>query len=127
MKLNGPKPYIKSTILNDDNIIPENNNNKKSAQNTLKVFISYSMKDKEIASKIKKILTRFRIVCFIAHDDIEVSEEWRRRILKELNDADIFIPILSDNFKNSDWCSQEAGIACFRNILFIPLSIKKQK
>jgi len=32
-------------------------------------------------------------------------------------------PILSDNFKNSEWCSQEAGIACFRDILFIPLSL----
>ncbi len=124
MKLNGPKPYINSTILNEDTI-GENNKSKKSAQNTAKVFISYSMKDKEIASKIKKILSSFGIDCFMAHDDIEVSEEWRIRILKELDEADIFIPILSNNFKDSDWCSQEAGIACFRNILFIPLSVEK--
>ena len=123
----GLNAYIISTILNEDNIIPEKSmSSKKSPQNTPKVFISYSMNDKEIAARIKKILTSFGIDCFMAHDDIEVSEEWRQRILKELDEANIFIPILSDNFKDSDWCSQEAGIACFRSILFIPLSIEKR-
>jgi len=90
------------------------------------VFISYSTEDKLIAAKIKEILMSFGIKCFMAHDDIEISEEWKLRILNELNEADIFIPLLSDNFKSSDWCSQESGIACYRNILFIPLTLNKK-
>jgi hypothetical protein len=62
----------------------------------------------------------------MAHDDIENSEEWKQRILKELHEADIFIPILNENFINSKWCSQEAGIACYRNILIIPISLKER-
>lgn len=104
---------------------PVNSSNKNSSKKTLKVFISYSMKDKFVGAKIKEILESFGIECFMAHNDIGVSEEWKKRILQELSEADIFIPILSNEFKKSDWCSQEAGIACFRNILVIPLSIEK--
>lgn len=100
--------------------------NKNLSKKALKVFISYSMKDKRVGAKIKEMLENFGIECFMAHDDIGVSEEWKKRILNELGQADIFIPILSSNFRNSDWCSQEAGIACFRDILFIPLSLDKE-
>ena len=48
-----------------------------------KIFISYSVKDKEIAGKVKDILSRFNISAFLAHQDIEVSEEWEKRILEE--------------------------------------------
>lgn len=93
----------------------------------LKVFISYSNKDKQVASRIKAILADFDIESFMAHEDIFISEEWRNRILEELSQSDVFIPILSDNFRNSDWCSQESGIACFRNILIIPLCLDRTK
>lgn len=133
IKLNGFKPYIfniNSAIpekdLNDDTSISEENDKENSKDKTsIKAFVSYSTKDKHVGAKIKGIFESFGIECFMAHDDIEISEEWKKRILKELSEVDIFIPLLSDNFKNSDWCSQEAGIACFRDILFIPLSLDK--
>lgn len=110
----------------NDGIMSSGNNGINSAKKSIKLFISYSTEDKLIAAKIKGILMSFGIKCFMAHDDIEISEEWKLRILNELNEADIFIPLLSDNFKSSDWCSQESGIACYRNILFIPLTINKK-
>ncbi|MBI5680512.1 MAG: TIR domain-containing protein [Methanobacterium sp.] len=89
----------------------------------LNAFISYSVEDRHVGAEIKELLAYLGIESFMAHEDIGISEEWKHRILKELDEADIFIPILSDNFRNSDWCSQEAGIACFRNVLIIPLSL----
>jgi hypothetical protein len=94
---------------------------------TKRAFISYSTEDKHVGAKIKQILSNFGIESFMAHDDINISEEWKVRILEELKRDDIFIPVLSDNFKNSNWCSQEAGIACFRDILIIPLSLDRVK
>lgn len=114
----GLNDFLREDISSSDAIHDEN-----LSKSSVKVFISYSMKDKHVGAKIKEILASFGIECFMAHDDIGVSEEWKKRILNELNEADIFIPILSKNFKNSDWCSQEAGIACYRNILFIPLKL----
>lgn len=97
--------------------------------NNLKAFISYSHEDREIASEIKEKLESFEIECFMAHDDLGASEEWKQRILEELYQSDIFVALLSDNFKNSEWCSQESGIAAlkevYNNILIIPLMIDR--
>ena len=115
----GLKDFLNKGVMSSEN------NGINSAKKSIKVFISYSTEDKIIAAKIKEILVSFGIKCFMAHDDIEISEEWKLRIINELNEADIFIPLLSNNFKSSDWCSQESGIACYRNILFIPLTLNK--
>ncbi len=90
----------------------------------MKAFISYSTADKEKGAEVKNVLDKLGIESFLAHDDIRVSEEWERRILKELNECQLFIPLLSNNFKESDWCGQEAGIiANRRNVAIIPFSL----
>lgn len=114
----GLKDFINGDISSVEETINATSNKK-----SIKVFISYSTKDKLIGAKIKKILENYGIESFLAHNDIQVSQVWRERILKEIHEADVFIPVLSENFKESDWCSQEAGIACYRKILFIPLTL----
>lgn len=110
---------IKEMIgIKDEEEVARKQENKK-----LNAFISYSTNDKLIGRKIKDILDRFNIEGFLAHDDIHVSEEWKQRIVDELNKADIFISLLSEHFKKSEWTSQELGIAYFRNILIIPLKL----
>lgn len=90
----------------------------------MKAFISYSTTDKQIAGQVKNVLNEHRVDAFLAHEDIKVSQEWKDRIIQELNHADIFIPLLSAAFKESDWASQEIGLAFARgDVLFIPLSV----
>lgn len=91
----------------------------------MKAFISYSSEDKLIAGRVKAILEDHNINAFLAHEDIHVSQEWKTRILEELVDTNIFIPLLSKAFKSSEWAPQEIGIAITRrnDVLFIPLSI----
>jgi len=90
----------------------------------MKAFISYSTEDKEIAASMKLVLDSIGIEAFLAHDDIHVSEEWQNRILQELEACDIFIPLLNQGFKGSDWCGQEVGIAASRdNVLIFPVSL----
>jgi len=61
---------------------------------------------------------------FMAHEDIQVSEEWRLRLLKELRSNDIFICLLSQNYVNSHWCMQESGVAAFRRgLVVVPLRL----
>ncbi len=60
----------------------------------------------------------------MAHEHIQVSEEWRLRILKELTVCDIFICILSQAYLASPWCVQESGISAIRDgMTIIPLSL----
>jgi len=87
-------------------------------------FISYQTNDKKIAHQIKQLLAQYDIRSFLAHEDIEVSAEWRSEILKEIGKADLFISVLSEHYLKSAWCIQESRIAAFReNMTPIALSI----
>lgn len=59
----------------------------------LKAFISYSTADKLLAGQVKAILNEYGIVGFLAHDDIHVSQEWKDRLIQELNETNIIIPL----------------------------------
>src|SRR2546421_13004860 len=89
----------------------------------MRAFMSYQTADREVAARVAGLLTPFDIAAFMAHEHIEVSNEWRQTILKELAEADLFIPILSTRYFDSIWCKQESGIAAFRKLTIIPLSI----
>ncbi|MCI0387594.1 MAG: toll/interleukin-1 receptor domain-containing protein [Acidobacteria bacterium] len=90
----------------------------------LKAFISYSTADKHIAAQVKTDLNEHGIAAFLAHNDINVSQEWKDRIVQELNETNVFVPLLSVSFKESDWAPQEIGMAVTQNdLLFIPLSV----
>lgn len=91
----------------------------------LRVFISYSTFDKEFAGYVKNALVPLGAEGFLAHEDISVSERWRDSILLELEVMNVFIPLLSANFKQSDWAPQEVGAAALRekDILIIPIRL----
>lgn len=87
-------------------------------------FLSYQTTDKAVAGQLKSILSAFEITVFLAHEDIDVSAEWRLKILEEISKASIFICLLSENYFQSPWCVQESGIAAYRNDMTImPLSL----
>lgn len=92
--------------------------------NTLKGFLSYSVEDRHIAAEVKHVLASLGVDAFMAHDDIHVSQQWRDRILSELMSMQVFILLLSDAFKKSEWTSQEVGVAVARpEVLIIPASL----
>lgn len=90
-------------------------------ESVFKFFISYSHIDKKIAGKLKEYLEEFGLKAFLAHEDIEPSEEWQLAIIRELKACDAFLPILTRNFPLSNWTGQESGIAYIREKLIIPL------
>jgi hypothetical protein len=89
-----------------------------------RAFVSYSTADKLVAASVRDFLESYGIQCFVAHDDLQVSEEWKEVILEELLKCDIFVPILSASFRASDWCAQEVGvISGRRGVAIVPLSV----
>jgi hypothetical protein len=90
----------------------------------IKAFTSYSSRDKTYGAAVRKALSEVNLESFLAHDDLRVSEEWKARILAELRQCKIFVPLLSKAFRSSAWCAQETGFVVERgNVLIIPLSI----
>lgn len=90
----------------------------------VRAFISYSTANKKWSSTVKSSLSSVGFNGFLAHEDLKVSEEWKASILQELKKADIFVALLSKEFKQSNYCSQEVGFIISRKkVLIIPLSI----
>jgi len=90
---------------------------------SLRIFLSYSSDDKILAGKIKNYLEQFQISVFLAHEDIEPTLEWRGEILHNLNDCDVFLPLLTQNFIKSEWTNQEVGIAFGNDKIIISLIV----
>lgn len=89
----------------------------------IKVFLSYSAIDKKLAGKIKRRLEDYGLEVFLAHEDIAPSAEWQKTILQNLENCNVFIPVFTKNFKDSDWTDQEIGIVLAKKKFIIPLSV----
>lgn len=89
----------------------------------LRAFISYSTKDKHLAGQIHKVLENKGIKPFLAHENIEGSEEWMATILGELDQCHIFVALLTENYRKSEWADHEAGYADARGIRLFPLIV----
>ncbi len=93
--------------------------------NRLKIFLSYNSSDKLIAGNIKRQLEAYGVKVFLAHQDIKPTEEWHDRILAELENADVFLPLLTDDFEKSKWTGQECGYAVAKRAFIISLKVTK--
>ncbi len=89
----------------------------------LKVFLSYHSSDKSLAGEIKLHLTRYGLDIFLAHEDIEPTEEWQARILSELRRTEVFLALLTQKFLTSKWTSQECGVAVARGTSIVSLKV----
>jgi len=89
-----------------------------------RAFISYSHEGRQHGATAKSILAKVGIEAFLAHDDLQVSEEWRKRIIEELERCDFFVPLLSKDFLASKWALQEVGFIISRpNVVIAPISL----
>jgi len=93
--------------------------------NPLKVFLSYSTDDKQLAGKIKQQLAFWGIDVFLAHEDLVPSSEWEDEIVRNVESCDVFIPLLTGSFKLSDWTDQESGMAISHSRTVMPLNITR--
>lgn len=87
----------------------------------MKTFISYHSSMDSLAGDIKSYLDRYGFNCFLAHDDIPPQEEWISEIEKNLLQCDLFMPLLTHEYKTSFFCQQETGIAYYRRIDILPI------
>jgi hypothetical protein len=87
-----------------------------------RVFISHVHTAKLQAGGLRIALQRYGISAFVAHEDIDTSDEWQEEILRALTSMDAFVAILTPDFNSSKWTDQEVGIAVARNVLLIPIN-----
>ena len=89
----------------------------------IRIFISYSSDDKSLAGQIKLMLERYGLSVFLAHDDIPPLRDWQEEISNNLTVCDVFIPVLTRSFRESNWTDQEIGMAFGLKKMIIPLKV----
>lgn len=87
------------------------------------IFLSYSHKSRRLAGELKDCLESFGFTVFLAHEDLKPSVPWRKEILKNLRQCDVFIPIVTRGFMESDWTDQETGFALALKKKIIPVRV----
>ena len=87
----------------------------------IKIFLSHRDTHKIMATRIKTQLANYNVSTFVAHMDIEPSEEWVQEIKIALATMNVFVAYLTDDFYQSLWTNQEVGIALALGVPMIVL------
>lgn len=87
-----------------------------------RLFISHCSDFKQSASNLKIGLRHYGIDAFVAHNDIDISRKWTEQLENALYTMDALAAILTNNFKSSNWCDQEVGVALGQRKLVIPIA-----
>lgn len=81
----------------------------------MRVFISHASKNKEIVLKFSRFLEDINsdidVFCSSEKGSIKVGSNFVEAIFKELNECDVFIPIISKEYYDSKFCMIELGVA----------------
>jgi hypothetical protein len=81
-----------------------------------KLFISHLATYRRFAAELQASLLRFGISGFVAHNDIEPTNEWQTAIEHGLATCDALIALLHPGFHQSNWTDQEIGFAMGRGL-----------
>lgn len=76
-----------------------------------RLFLSHLAKDARVALRLKDTLFSYNISCFVAHEDIQPTEEWQMEIERALGSMDAMLTVLTEGFSSSYWTQQEVGFA----------------
>ena len=89
----------------------------------LRVFISHSVKNYNVAKKLKDEFIKSSLSCFVAHKDIKPTTQWQKEIKKALNSMELMVALITEDFNESYWTHQEVGFALGRDIPIIPIKL----
>jgi hypothetical protein len=82
----------------------------------IRVFLSHKATFKVETSRLKRSFACCGIGAFVAHEDIEPTQEWQREIERALFSMDALVALLTPDFHDSCWTDQEIGVAIGRGV-----------
>lgn len=94
----------------------------------VKIFMSYCSEDEERANKIMHCIEGcLGFEVFLSGQKNRTSQDWVKKIWINLNECDIFMPLLSQRFINSSFANQEVGFALAKEKKIFPISLDGNK
>ena len=89
---------------------------------SVKVFISHTGADAEVARKIRDLLSGRLNARVFMDQDLSAGENWEAILRRELAEADVVVALLSPGAINSSWMLQELGAAWAMEKPIIPVT-----
>lgn len=89
----------------------------------IRVFLSHKATVKAETSRLKRSFARCGLGAFVAHEDIEPTQEWQREIERALFSMDALVALLTPDFHDSNWTDQEVGVAIERGVPLIAVRL----
>jgi hypothetical protein len=89
----------------------------------VRVFLSHKATVKVETSRLKQSFASCGIAAFVAHEDIEPTQEWQREIERALFSMDALVALLTADFHDSNWTDQEVGVAIGRGVPLIAVRL----
>lgn len=83
------------------------------------IFLSYTRGDKEAVENLKKGLEQIgNVRCWYDNEDLELAAKWRNEIIIEIDKADLFVPLISNNsLEHKGFVEKEWDAAYNTNVL----------
>lgn len=89
----------------------------------VRIFLSHKSSVKGDVAILKQSFARCGIATFVAHEDIEPTEEWHREIERALFSMDALVALLTEDYHDSNWTDQEVGVAIGRGVPLIAIRL----
>jgi hypothetical protein len=90
----------------------------------VKLFLSHKSSVKADVTKLKQSLAKCGIAAFVAHEDIEPTQEWQREIERALFSMDALAALLTQDYHDSEWTDQEVGVAIGRGVPLVAVRLE---
>lgn len=89
----------------------------------IKIFISYSSKERNIADKVKLYLQSIGMDCWMAPNSISPGSNYTKEIPTAISNSNAVVLILSKFAQESNWVPKEIDSAINKGVKIIPLQI----
>jgi hypothetical protein len=87
------------------------------------VFISYAMKNQEVAERLVVALEKHGLRCWIATRDIPLGASWPAEISNAISGSRLLLVVLSGDASKSEHLAREVGLAVEAHVPIFPLKI----
>lgn len=82
----------------------------------IKIFLSYSHRDKTTVRRIDRALTREGLTTWLDMKDIHVGDTIREEVERGIEECDFYCPCISQSFLDSSWARTELEMALKRQL-----------
>lgn len=88
---------------------------------TFNIFLSHSVEDYSIVSKIEEELKDKEIEVYIAEKDIQPGTSLAEKVRSNIEKCNLFIALITKNGRRSEWIQTEIGIALEAKKRIVPI------